>query len=83
MYSMMTSEEDKRSSNIFGTIYRAIKKIGGSSTEEEEEEAFCLRCKVKTPMKNAVAGILSNGTGVVRGECSICSKRVSRITKRK
>ena len=81
MYSMMTSEEDKRSSNIFGTIYRAIKKIGGSSTEEEE--AFCLRCKVKTPMKNAVAGILSNGTGVVRGECSICSKRVSRITKRK
>lgn len=78
---MATKEESKRSSNIFGTIYRAIRKIGGHGSEDED--AFCLRCRVKTPMKYAVAGVLSNGTGVVRGECSVCSKRVSRITKRK
>ena len=80
---MMTSEEDKRGSNILGVIYRAIKRIGGGSPEIEEEDAFCLRCRVKTPMKYAGVGVLSNGTGVIRGECSICSKRVSRITKRK
>ena len=27
----MTSEEDKRGSNILGVIYRAIKRIGGGS----------------------------------------------------
>ena len=79
---MATKEESKRSSNnIFGAIYRAIRKIGGHGSQHED--AFCLRCKVKTPMKYAVAGVLSNGTDVVRGECSVCSKRVSRITKRK
>jgi hypothetical protein len=48
----------------------------------EPIEAFCLRCRVKTPMKKPVSAVLTNGAVTMQGDCLVCGTRMSRIMKR-
>ena len=65
-------------------ISRGIARIrrGDAGGDQEAVEAFCLRCRVKTPMKKAVAVTLANGSEAMQGDCSVCGTRMSRIMKR-
>ena len=65
-------------------ISRGIARIrsGDAGSDQKTVEAFCLKCRVKTVMKDGVLGTLTNGTDVMRGKCSTCGKRVSRLMKR-
>ena len=55
---------------------------GDAADSPEPVEAFCLRCRVKTPMKKPVAAVLNNGSVVMQGYCSVCDTRMSLIVKR-
>jgi len=65
-------------------ISRGIARIrrGDAGGDQAVVEAFCLRCRVKTPMKKAVASTLANGSEAMQGSCSVCGTRMSRIMKR-
>ena len=65
-------------------LSRGIARIRGGDAggDQEAVEAFCLRCRVKTPMKKAVAMTLANGSEAMQGDCSVCGTRMSRIMKR-
>jgi hypothetical protein len=82
-----------RGFNLFGALLtasglralsRGVARIRGGDARDNtaDVEAFCLKCRVKTMIKGGVLGTLTNGTGVMRGECSTCGARVSRIMKR-
>ena len=82
-----------RGFNLFGALLtatglralsRGVARIRGGDARDNtaDVEAFCLKCRAKTMMKSGVLGTLTNGTGVMRGECSACGARVSRIMKR-
>ena len=65
-------------------ISRGIARVRGGDADNRPEpiEAFCLRCRTKTLMTNQVEGVLTNGSPVMSGKCSVCGKRVRRIMKR-
>ena len=82
-----------RGFDIFGALLtatglralsRGIARVRGGDAvgSPEPVEAFCLRCREKTLMKNQVEDILSNGSPVMIGECSVCGRSVRRIMKR-
>ena len=82
-----------RGLNLFGAflaatgiraISRRVARICGSDAGDNTEavEAFCLRCRVKSPMKKAVAVTLANGSDAMQGDCLVCGTRMSRIMKR-
>ena len=83
----------RRGFDIFGALLtvtglralsRGIARVRGGDVADSPEpiEAFCLRCRVKTPMKKAVASTLANGSEAMQGSCSVCGTRMSRIMKR-
>ena len=83
----------RRGFDIFGAlltatglraISRGIARVRGGDADNRPEpiEAFCLRCRTKTLMTNQVEGVLTNGSPVMSGKCSVCGKRVRRIMKR-
>ena len=65
-------------------LSRGIARIRGGDAggDQEAVEAFCLRCRVKSPMKKAVAVTLANGSDAMQGDCLVCGTRMSRIMKR-
>ena len=65
-------------------ISRGIARVRGGDEGDRAEpiEAFCLRCRVKTPMQKAETSILTNGSISMQGYCSMCGTRMSRIMKR-
>ena len=65
-------------------ISRRIARIrrGDAGGDQAVVEAFCLRCRVKSPMKKAVAVTLANGSDAMQGDCLVCGTRMSRIMKR-
>ena len=65
-------------------LSRGIARIrgGDAGSDPKAVEAFCLQCRVKTPMKKAVASTLANGSASMQGSCSVCGTRMSRIMKR-
>ena len=82
-----------RGFDIFGALLtatglralsRGIARVrgGDAGNHTEPVEAFCLRCKVKTPMKKPVSSVLANGAVTMQGYCSVCDTRMSRIVKR-
>ena len=82
-----------RGFDIFGALLtatglralsRGIARVRGGDAVDSPEpvEAFCLRCRVKSPMKKAVAVTLANGSEAMQGDCSVCGTRMSRIMKR-
>ena len=75
----MTSEGRGRVFSIFRILSRGIARIRGNA---EVIEAFCLRCRVKSPMQKAETSILTNGSISMQGSCLVCGTRMSRIMKR-
>ena len=82
-----------RGFDIFGALLtatglralsRGIARVRGGDAVHSPEpvEAFCLRCRVKSPMKKAVAVTLANGSDAMQGDCLVCGTRMSRIMKR-
>jgi hypothetical protein len=65
-------------------ISRGIARVCGGDAGDSPEpiEAFCLRCRVKTPMQKAETSVLANGSDSMQGYCSVCGTRMSRIMKR-
>ena len=65
-------------------LSRGIARVRGGDAVDSPEpvEAFCLRCRVKTPMKKPVSSVLNNGSIAMQGYCSVCDTRMSRIVKR-
>ena len=80
----MTSEDRGRVFSIFRILSRGIARIRGNAEVDDQEDvkAFCLRCKVKSPIQKAVTSTLTNGSISMQGYCSICGGRMSRIMKR-
>ena len=83
----------RRGFDIFGArltatglraISRGIARVRGGDAVDSPEpvEAFCLRCRVKSPMQKAETSILTNGSISMQGYCSMCGTRMSRIMKR-
>jgi len=83
----------RRGFDIFGALLtvtglralsRGIARVRGGDAGNHTEpiEAFCLRCKVKTPMKRPVSAVLANGAVTMQGYCATCDTRMSRIMKR-
>ena len=83
----------RRGFDIFGALLtvtglralsRGVARIRGGDARDNKTvvEAFCLRCRTKTPMKKAVASTLANGSAAMQGNCSVCDTRMSRIMKR-
>ena len=83
----------RRGFDIFGAlltatglraISRGIARVRGGDEGDRAEpiEAFCLRCRVKTPMQKAEASVLTNGSTSMQGYCPTCGTRMSRIMKR-
>ena len=65
-------------------ISRGIARVRGGDEGDRAEpvEAFCLRCRMKSPMQKAETSILTNGFISMQGYCSMCGTRMSRIMKR-
>jgi len=42
-------------------------------------EAYCVKCREKREILDAVAGFNANGTPVTRGVCGICGTKLVRI----
>ena len=70
--------DGRRGFDIFGAfltasgiraISRGIARIrgGDAGSDPKAVEAFCLRCRVKTPMKKPVSAVLNNGSVVMQG----------------
>jgi len=83
----------RRGFDIFGALLtvtglralsRGIARVRGGDVADSPEpiEAFCLRCRVKTPMKKPVSAVLTNGAVTMQGDCLVCGTRMSRIMKR-
>ena len=83
----------RRGFDIFGALLtatglralsRGIARVRGGDAVHSPApvEAFCLRCRVKSPMKKAVAVTLANGSDAMQGDCSVCGTRMSRLMKR-
>jgi len=46
-------------------------------------EAYCVKCKAKTEIKNAKDVTMKNGRPAVSGVCSKCGTKVFRIKSKK
>ena len=42
-------------------------------------EAYCLKCKTKREMQEAVAGFTVNGAPITKGVCSVCGTKLSKM----
>jgi pimeloyl-ACP methyl ester carboxylesterase len=67
-------------------IAQAQKPAQQEQAEEEAQtatvvEAYCARCKKKTPMKDIEEVTTKNGTPAIRGKCSVCGAGQYRMGK--
>ena len=44
-------------------------------------DAYCVKCKKKTEMKDAQAVKMKNGRSAMKGKCPVCGTSLFRITK--
>ena len=44
-------------------------------------DAFCVKCRVKHPIKDKKVEIMKNGKYAVKGQCDTCGKSVYKIVK--
>lgn len=42
-------------------------------------QAYCVKCKAKREMKDAVAITLKNGKPAMKGKCPVCGTTIMRI----
>lgn len=47
-----------------------------SGKEESMAEAYCVKCKKKTEMKNPQEVTMKNGRHAMRGTCAVCGTTV-------
>ena len=48
-----------------------------------DETAYCVKCRQKTAMKNAVEVKMKNGRPAMKGVCSVCGTGVYKILSQK
>ena len=46
-------------------------------------EAYCVKCKAKTEIKDSKEVTMKNGRAAVTGTCSVCGTKVFRIISNK
>jgi len=46
-------------------------------------EAYCVKCKAKTEIKNPQEVTMKNGKAAISGVCSVCGTKVFRIKSNK
>lgn len=49
--------------------------------EEEIMEAYCVRCKAKKEMKDAVEATTKKGTKMMKGVCATCGCKMCKFIK--
>ena len=47
----------------------------------EQMQAYCVKCRAKSEMKDAKAITMKNGKPATQGVCSVCSTKMFRIGK--
>jgi hypothetical protein len=64
-------------------FYRTLQKGGGAMAKgkAEQQDGYCLKCKAKKTMKDAHTSTLKNGRSAMKGVCSTCGTKMSRIMK--
>jgi len=44
-------------------------------------EAYCMKCRAKSKIKNPKSIVMKNGRPATQGECPVCGTKVYRIGK--
>ena len=73
-----TTEQEEASNPL------QVKEPENTTTEQEEAEsllieAYCVRCKKKTQMRNAYEVTMKNGRTAIRGTCVVCGTNLHRM----
>lgn len=50
-----------------------------SKKEVNDMEGYCVKCKAKREIKDAVPGFNKRGSAVVSGTCPVCGTKIYRI----
>jgi len=51
--------------------------------ESKKMQAYCMKCRAKSEMKNAKSMTMKNGRPATQGICSVCGTRMFRMGKSK
>jgi len=65
------------SSHPFPISGKINKEKGGE--EKMADTAYCVRCKEKREMKDAQQVMMKNGKPALKGQCVVCSTKMTRI----
>ena len=61
----------------------AAKILPQGQGQSSENQAYCVKCRQKTPMKDAQAVTMKNGRQATKGSCAQCSTSVFKIESTK
>ena len=87
-----TEISDKQSSELndlekqIGELKKAVEKLDDSkpttsSTKSTNVQAYCVKCKAKRDVKEPIQTKLKNGRPAIKGTCSKCGTKMSRLGK--
>jgi len=61
--------------NLLVTTFSFCRKVN-------KMENYCIKCKVKQPIVDTEDVILKNGRNAIKGKCSVCGTKITRIVKK-